>query len=332
MELLCKDIVIKVFVSVSSVSLYPQTDFIHLFKNNMMFSRAFSKCASGKFRQSLCLIGLGFVLFVAANPQRAGAQGNLLVTPRRIVFEAPTRMQELNLANIGTDTARYLISIMEIRMNEDGSFDQIKTPDTGQLFASKYLRIFPRNVTIAPGESQLVKVQLFKADGITPGEYRSHIYIRAVPVEKPLGEDGAKRDTTQISVKLTAIFGISIPALIRVGENNTKITLTNPTFTPVEGKAPKLGVTLNRSGLMSSYGDLTVECIDTNGKVSQVGMVKGIAVYTPNTTRRFNMDLNTSDGVAFKGGRLRIVYKTQKDDRMQDAATSELSLKDFDAK
>jgi hypothetical protein len=266
-------------------------------------------------------------LIAAAMPGLVKAQGNLLVTPRRIVFENPTKIQELNLANIGTDTARYLVSIMEIRMNEDGSFEQIKVPDTGQQFASKYLRIYPRNVTIAPGESQLVKVQVVKTDALAPGEYRSHIYIRAVPVEKPLGDESIKRDTSEISVKLTAIFGISIPALVRVGENDTKITLTEPTFDTVAGKAPRLGVTLNRTGLMSSYGDLTVECISASGKVSEVGMVKGIAVYTPNTKRRFNMDLNTTDGVDFNKSTLRIVYKTQKDAKIQDVSSTELSLK-----
>ena len=293
----------------------------------MIFSRFFLKCASASCRRYILFILSGLLLFGAARPEQVAAQGNLLVTPRRIIFENPTRIQELNLANIGSDTARYLVSIMEIRMKEDGSFEQIKMPDSGQLFASRYLRIFPRNVTIAPGESQLVKVQLVKTDGLPPGEYRSHIYIRAVPIEKPLGDQETKRDTTEISVKLTAIFGISIPALVRMGENDTKITLTDPTFDLVQGKAPRIGITLNRSGLMSSYGDLTVECITAIGKVSQVGMVKGIAVYTPNTKRRFYMDLNTSDGVDYQACKLRIVYKTQKDAKMQDAASTELSLK-----
>jgi len=277
-------------------------------------------------RRTVVLLCCGLFLLLAGNPECADAQGNLLVTPRRIMFENTTRVQELNLANIGKDTARYIVSIMEIRMNEDGSFEQIKMPDTGQQFASKNLRIYPRSVTIAPGESQLVKVQLIRAETLLPGEYRSHIYVRAVPVEKPLGDKDDGRDTGEISVKLTAIFGISIPALVRIGENDTRITLSDPTFTKVDGKAPRLAVTLLRSGKMSSYGDLTVECITPVGKVSQVGMVKGLAVYTPNSRRRFQLDLSTLPDVDYAAAKLRIVYKTQKDAKMQDAAETELVL------
>jgi hypothetical protein len=259
-------------------------------------------------------------------PRSGMAQGNLLVTPRRIMFENATRVQELTLANIGKDTARYLISIMEIRMKEDGSFEQITVPDSGQQFASKNLRIYPRNVIVAPGASQLVKVQLVKAEQLAPGEYRSHIYVRAVPVEKPLGDKDVTRDTGDISVKLTAIFGLSVPALVRVGENDTRITLSDPVLTADE-KTPRLTLTLNRQGQMSSYGDMTVEHIAPDGKVTQVGLVKGIAVYTPNKTRRFRLDLDREQKVDYHTGRLHIAYRTQKEAKVQDAADADLALK-----
>lgn len=273
----------------------------------------------------LCLSA--FLLCIAFKGQQASAQGNLLVTPRRVVFENATRVQELNLANTGTDSARYLVSVVEIRMHEDGTFEQIREPDSGQLFASRYLRIYPRSVIIAPGESQLVKIQLVRTEGLAPGEYRSHVYIRAVPFEKPLGDQPAQRDSNEISVKLTPIFGISIPALLRVGENDTRITLSDPTLEFTEGKPPRLGVTLNRTGLMSSYGDFTVELESEAGKTREVGSVMGVAVYTPNVKRRFYINLDASNGINYKSGKLRIAYKTQKDSKIQDGSTAELILK-----
>ncbi len=274
------------------------------------------------------LVTIAFILALPLlMPARLRAQGNLLVTPRRVVFENASHIRELNLANIGKDTARYLISIMEIRMKEDGTFEQISSPDSGQLFASGNLRIYPRNVSIPPGESQMVKVQLVKTDALQPGEYRSHIYIRAVPVEKPLGEKEPEHDATDISVKLTAIFGISIPAIVRIGENDTKISLTDPSFTMMDEKTPHLTITMNRAGKMSAYGDLTVECIAPNGKTTQVGTVKGIAVYTPLGRRRFQMDLDNTLNVNYHNCRLHVFYKTQKDAGSQDFSETELALK-----
>jgi hypothetical protein len=95
----------------------------------------------------------------------------------------------------------------------------------------------------------------------------------------------------------------------------------------MDDKNPKLSVTLNRTGKMSSYGDLTVECISPKGKVTQVGMVKGIAVYTPNKKRRFQLDLDGTQNVDYHNCKLRIVYQTQKDSKTQDFAETELALK-----
>ena len=90
----------------------------------------------------------------------ADCQGNLIIIPRRVVFEGSKRTQELNLANTGTDTAKYLISVIQYRMKEDGTFENITQPDSGQNFADKNFRFFPRSVVLAPNEAQTVKVQI----------------------------------------------------------------------------------------------------------------------------------------------------------------------------
>ncbi len=276
------------------------------------------KCSAAPL---ILLLTLNFIATLAS------AQGNLLVTPRRILFEGgSSRIRELNLANIGQDTARFLISLMEIRMKEDGSFEQITVPDSGQLFASGHLRLYPRSVSIPPGESQMVKVQLVKSDELTAGEYRSHIYVRAVPVQKPLSEADTARDTTQISVKLTAIFGISIPAIVRVGANDARLSIADPALIMNDAKVPHLSITFNRGGLMSSYGELTVEHVAPDGVVKKVGLVKGIAVYTPNVRRRFQMDLDQVKGVDWSKGSLHIIYKTEKEGGAGDISEATLAL------
>jgi P pilus assembly chaperone PapD len=121
------------------------------------------------------------------------AQGDLLLYPKRIVFEGSKRTQDLNLANSGKDTARYILSVVQIRMKEDGSFETITEPDPGQNFADKYFRIFPRNVVLPPNEAQTVKVQLINTGELQPGEYRSHLYVRAEAEKAPLGKGKCKR-------------------------------------------------------------------------------------------------------------------------------------------
>ena len=254
------------------------------------------------------------------------AQGNLLINPRRVVFEGQKKIMELNLANTGKDTARYVISLMEIKMNQDGSFEKIDQPDSGQNFASSYIRFFPRSVTLAPNEAQVVKVQVVKADQLLAGEYRSHIYFRAVPQEMPLGETESHKDSSGISVLLTPIFGISIPVIIRVGESTAQVTLSDLSLQMANDSTPIMNILFNRTGNMSVYGDLKIDFISAQGKITQVGEVKGIAVYTPNLSRQFRMNLNKISGIDYHSGKLHAVYSTQVNSKSLKIAEAELNL------
>jgi hypothetical protein len=211
-------------------------------------------------------------------------------------------------------------------MKEDGSFEEISEPDPGQKFADPYIRFFPRTVTLAPNEAQVVKIQLTKTGDLTDGEYRSHIYFRAVPDQKPLGEEDLPSDTTSITVKLTPIFGITIPVIIRVGENTAAVTLSDLSLALAEENQRRLSVTFNRTGNMSVYGDLEVTYLSAEGKKTQVGLVKGIAVYTPNTSRKFNLDLINTDGLDLKSGKLLVTYSEQSDVNPVKLAEATLTL------
>jgi hypothetical protein len=233
---------------------------------------------------------------------------------------------DLNLANTGQDTATYAISLVQIKMKDDGGFEIITEPDPSQRFADSYIRFFPRSVTLGPNEAQVVKVQLTKANELTAGEYRSHFYFRAVPSQKPLGEEDKVKDTTTISVKLTPIFGITIPVIIRVGELTTRVNLSDLAFQTLNDTIPRFSLTFNRSGNMSVYGDLAVDYISSQGKITRVGIANGVAVYTPNTIRRFQFNLNKVPGVDFSAGTLRVIYSAPSDVKPVRYAEAELQL------
>jgi hypothetical protein len=269
----------------------------------------------------LSLLALSLTLL----PYASNAQGNLLITPRRVVFEGARKTQELNLANTGKDTARYIVSLIEIRMKEDGSFERITDPDSGQLFASHYLRFFPRTVTLAPNEAQVVKVQLRNASMLQPGEYRSHVYFRAAPEDVPLGEPPPPpSDPNSISVKVTPVFGISIPVIIRVGVSDTKVSIANVS---VESDSiPVLRMSFLRTGNMSCYGDVTVDYITEEGRATRLTTVKGISVYTPNAKRDILIELDKSKKLNYKKGKIRIVYSAQKESGGETMAETEVLL------
>ena len=273
------------------------------------------------FILACCMIILQIIL-----SSEGKCQGNLLIMPRRVIFEGNKKSQELTLANTGSDTAKYVVSFVQMRMKDDGSFVQITEPDSGQFFADKYFRIFPRTVNLAPKKSQVVKMQLLKSSKMQPGEYRSHIYFRSVPKNKPLGEDPDHRDTLAVSVRLVPIFGITIPAIIRVGECSGRVEIKDLSIEKVNDTVTRMHMKLIRAGNISIYGDMSVNYISRQGKVTKVAAVKGIAVYTPNRFRTFQFDLDKKAGVDYHDGKLYVLYSAAEDMVTPKLADAELIL------
>ena len=247
-----------------------------------------------------------------------------MVSPNRVVFEGRIQKAELNLINTGKETTTYSVSFVQRRMNEDGSFESIEEPDEGQMFASPYLRIYPRQVTLQPGEAQVVMVQCTRKPDMPDGEYRSHLYFRSEKNYTPLGKEKADTSRT-LSVQLIPVFGMSIPIIIRSGDVSINTTLSDLKFKNEEDAY--ISFTINRTGNMSVYGNLSVGYMPKQGKPSEVGLIRGVAVYTNINKRSVTIKLNKKDGLIFNGGKLKVRYTTQDDAKKQAVyAEAELEL------
>ncbi len=239
------------------------------------------------------------------------AQGGLLITPNRVTFEGRKQKEQLNLINTGKETATYSVSFVQRRMNEDGSFEIITEPDSGQMFADPYLRIYPRRVTLNPGEAQVVMLQCKRRSDMRDGEYRSHLYFRTEKNDKPLASGDHLKDSMAFSVQLTPIFGMTIPIIIRSGEVNAKSSLGNLKLETDENENPYLTFILNREGNISVYGNLIVDYVPVKGKPFQIGAINGVAVYTNISKRYVAVKLNKTDAKFLKNGKLRLRFTSR---------------------
>jgi hypothetical protein len=241
------------------------------------------------------------------------AQGNLQINPKRILFDGSRKSFPVNIANIGQDTVRYSASFVEIRMKEDGAFEQITDADPGQRFASAYLRYYPKEFVLAPKEAQTIKVELKRNLKLEAGEYRSHLLFHATEEEKPL--EAPKTETkvvpANLNIKLRPVFGITIPVIVQVGTSNTKVSITDASFNMVHDTLPRLRVTFERTGNMSVYGDIKVFLLTSSGKKRQVAAVNGFGIYVPNNKRHFNINLDRARDNNYKTGKLYVLYETQ---------------------
>jgi hypothetical protein len=249
-------------------------------------------------------------------------QSDILITPFRVVFENGKSLEELSVANTGSDTARYTISFVQYKMNEDGQLQQIQTPENGQMFADRFLKVFPKSVVLAPKEAQIVRLQSKIPPDATPGEYRSHLYFRSAGEQKAIGFEAEGADG--LGIQLIPIYGITIPVIIRVGAADVKTSLTDLKIE--QGDNPAINLSINRSGLYSVYGDLELYHNDMSGKETMVGLVRGVAVYPPLDKRNVKIPFNKATGIP-TSGKLRLVYSATINGKKQILAAEELSLK-----
>jgi hypothetical protein len=282
-----------------------------------------SKALSIAVRPAMLILGLTTSLMGSLVAQNLG---DLLVTPTRIIFEGTKKNENITLMNTGSDTATYDISFTQYLMNDAGMLEETQQPGPGQLFADKMLRFYPRQVTLAPQESQAIRLQLVKPSDLAEGEYRSHLYFRAVPKPKAL-ESLAKDTAAGLKVQLTAVYGVSIPAIVRHGKQSVSLSFDSVRVVPsAENTGQELRLRMKRSGNSSLYGDITVTMSRGGGAASLVGEAKGVAVYTPNTTRSFSLLLQAPDGKPIEHCTIHVVFTNRSDLKDHMETNADLTL------
>lgn len=264
-------------------------------------------------------ITLAFVLSLLAAGS-AYAQGDLMVIPTRVVLESNKRFEVLTVLNRGVDSAQYSINFIQYRMTEKGELQEITEADAGATAASEIVRYFPKQVYLAPGESQTVRVEVTKPEGLPEGEYRSHLYFRSVPRNEPIAP--STTDTSELSVHITPVFGVSVPVIVRNGDLKATVSISGAQIIEAPN-AKMLRFNLDRTGSKSVYGEISMDLKTSSGEMKNVGGIKGVSVYTPLATREVMLPITLAPS---DRGTLVITYKQKVDGRETVLAVSELNI------
>lgn len=255
------------------------------------------------------------------------AAADLLVYPTRLVFEGNDRAAQLDLHNNGTETATYRISVVNRRMTETGGFEDVDKPLPGELFADPMIRFSPRQVELAPGATQTVRVSVRRPANLADGEYRSHLHFERLPDAAAANSVESATRPGEVGVQLRVLVGITIPVIVRQGNTSAKVTLSGLELVKGSGeRPPALAFVLNRQGNRSVYGDLGATFTPQGGQERQVGKAAGVAVYTPNPLRRGRLELQLPPGQVLARGTLRLTYRERPEAGGKLLAESVLSV------
>ena len=234
------------------------------------------------------------------------AQGDMLITPKRVVFSQSDIKREITLMNVGDTESLFTVSFVQKRMSEDGTVTKITKPDPGQKFATPHLRIYPRRVVLKPGESQIVMIQRRRSNNIEDGEYRSHLSFLSLPDITPLKglTSIIEKDSLTFSTTLTTTFSISIPVILRYGEPNVSSYISD-----LKLEGTQLRFNINRKGNVSIYGDFLIQYIPEEGEPFSILNRNGVGVYTTIEKRKMTFNLDKTTNVDLNKGSLKVTFK-----------------------
>ncbi|MFT5758383.1 MAG: fimbrial chaperone protein [Alteromonadaceae bacterium] len=254
-----------------------------------------------------------FILLIFLMPVNTfTAQANLLITPTRIEFDQRERSAKVSLVNTSTETKTYKIFWRQQKQLPDGRYQHFTSEEEMRDFprADSMLRYSPRQVTLKPGERQHIRIAVRRPKGIQDGEYRSHLVFEA----KANKRDQAAGYNVQPGIKLYVNLAFSIPIIVREGNLHSTATLKNVELITKQVNGSTLlgaNITINRNGLHSSFGNLSVYWQDTASSTEkQIGILNNIAIYTEVDERKVTIGLPEH---SVKSGTLRIVYKGSKE-------------------
>jgi P pilus assembly chaperone PapD len=206
-------------------------------------------------------------------PASAGI-GDLLVAPTRLVLNGG-RGAELILSNIGDEPATYRVSVEFRRMTPDGMLEEVAEPSELEKAARDMIVYAPRRVTLAPREPQSIRVSARPPKGLPDGEYRVHLLFRAIPPATPVAQQSSP-DQKGLSFKLTPVYGVTIPVIVRLGNLDAQAGISNVRVERQDGK-PAVALDLSRSGRRSTFGEVRVL---KAGVKDPIAISRAVAVYT----------------------------------------------------
>lgn len=248
-----------------------------------------------------------YILFFISLSNITTANANLLITPTRVELGNRDRSTTVSLVNTSSKTKTYKIFWSEKYQTPEGDY-KVFTPTTDKTYpiASNMIRYSPKQVTLAPGERQHVRMAARKPKNLADGEYRSHLIFEAVPNIAEL----EKKRVNKTGIELFVNLAFSIPVIIYQGTKTVdvslnKLELLNEVKEGQNFLSAKIHI--NRHGLYGAVGNINLFWTDKNTKIEkQIGILNNVNIYREVNTRIVKVGLKNH---AVKDGTLRVEYK-----------------------
>jgi len=221
------------------------------------------------------------ILFLLLMLPAQAARANIALSPLFLEFDADSknRSKQVRFTNTTNEEMGYTIRLVNFRQEADGSYTPVKNPPEGGAFADEHIEFSPRLAKLKPMESQTVRVQRRGMASGADGEYVSHLLIQESPPEK---KTNSPSNGKGLSIELRAIYGVSIPVMIKKGELFSSASIKGFKIADTTATA-----VIERAGTRSFLGTAIVK---SGGE--EIGRIENFRVFTTTKQRTLKIPLS----------------------------------------
>jgi len=215
------------------------------------------------------------ILFLLPTAAWSGAV--LLIHPTLVLFEGNERSATITLTNRGDQTGTFEMSWIEYTMTAKGGLTRMD--GIAPWSVQPYVRYSPRRVTLAPAESQVIKIALRRRKDVAPGEYYSHVRVLTNDRENPEKNEtkaAIELPENTTSVTITTRTAMAIPIIWRNSQESSGATIESADFDP---QTRKLTIDVRRHGHLSVRGFLYVFDIAPDGTRRRLAEPVPLVIY-----------------------------------------------------
>ena len=231
----------------------------------------------------------------------------VLVAPHAVFIDHASRTGQLTLVNTGTEPEEVTVHLQFGYPDTDSSGNifvrLIEQPGDEHPSAASWIRAFPRQVRLAPGTRQVVRLLATPPADIADGEYWSRLLVTSRGAAVPVA-GGDSLVSAGVTLELRTIISVTY----RKGDVHTGVDLQDLSV-EVRNDSLIAWVQLDRRGNGAYLGRVTFDVRDANDR-SVASWPTPIAVYY-GLRRRFAFPLAAIEPGSYS---VRFTLDTDRDD------------------
>lgn len=251
-----------------------------------------------------------FFLFSLTSMTNVFSQG-ILFSEYRLYLE-PKRVYTLQVCNPTDIERNFQLSVVDKTV--DSLHQLVDIPDSVGFERSikEYIRIFPKRISLPPGECQEVQIQLRSTASLADGEYRSYLHFMPLLSKKEMTAEERQQQANSTSFDIIMRIGAAIPLFTRKNTqkptasiDSVKILRDDPLYKSA------VALFVHRQGDESIYGDVTIWSGVAN-PIESFGLARGNAIYTESKGKRIIVPLSVAAD-SIPAGPVKITFTNSED-------------------